>query len=496
MFVWSVSGLGDKKKGTIRHWFQAGWFAFTNGYLRGYTSGKIFTGNTKALCVPGLNCYSCPGAVGACPIGSLQAVLGSPSYKISLYVFGFLAMFGVLFGRLVCGWMCPFGLFQDLLYKIKVKGKKKNLPGHKYLRYLKYIILVLMVIILPMFIVNSSGMGQPWFCEWICPSGILLGGIPLTILNEGLREAIGARFIWKLIVLILIIIGSIWFYRPFCKYLCPLGAIYGFFNPVSGYRLVVDKDKCIKCGACQKACGMDIKTWENPNSVECIRCGDCMRACPKGAIESTWAKVRAHAVSKCFVDDTVIEKSENAASKKYAVFGALCVIEGAVAGYITIVSGLIRQAMLRVEMTVYNDLGYYAFIPPIMNTAAAMIILVTGLYVLVHRNENFDGKGITHKLLIGYISFLLTIAAYLIIGLAGGSETLGRCIAINLYAVMGAMIIMIVTPLLMAMSDNLRVSSGKDETKTAGRNQGFVILSVICVILLLLAVFIHYAFNS
>ena len=115
-----------KKQSRTRTWFQAAWFAVTNGYLRGYTSGKIFAGGTKRICVPGLNCYSCPGAFGSCPIGSLQAVLDSRNYKISLYVFGFLTVFGVLFGRLVCGWMCPFGLVQDLLYKIKTKFKKKT----------------------------------------------------------------------------------------------------------------------------------------------------------------------------------------------------------------------------------------------------------------------------------------------------------------------------------------------------------------------------------
>ena len=132
----------QKKQSRTRAWFQAAWFAVTNGYLRGYTSGKIFDGATKRLCVPGLNCYSCPGAFGACPIGSLQAVLDSRNYKISLYVFGLLTAFGVLFGRLVCGWMCPFGFVQDLFYRIRTKFKKKNLPGHKYLRYVRFVLLI------------------------------------------------------------------------------------------------------------------------------------------------------------------------------------------------------------------------------------------------------------------------------------------------------------------------------------------------------------------
>ena len=82
------------------------------------------------------------------------------------------------------------------------------------------------------------------------------------------------------------------YYRPFCKYLCPLGAVYGWFNPIALYRLRVDEDKCVKCSACQKACGMDIPVWEKPNSVECIRCGDCRAVCPTGAIEATAERFR------------------------------------------------------------------------------------------------------------------------------------------------------------------------------------------------------------
>lgn len=279
----------DKKKSSnrFRHWFQAAWFALTNGYAKGFLEGKIYTGSTKTVCVPGLNCYSCPGAVGSCSIGSLQAVLDSQKFTFSCYIFGFLMAFGVLFGRLICGWMCPFGLVQDLLHKIPVFHKIKNLPGHKILKWLKYVILVVFVLLLPSIIVNIAGMGSPWFCEYICPSGTLFGGIPLVIMNKGLQQAVGFRFAWKVLLLLAIVILSVKAYRPFCKYLCPLGAIYGLFNPISFYRFKVDELKCIKCGACQKACGMDIKVWEKPNSMECIRCGNCKAVCPKGAITST-----------------------------------------------------------------------------------------------------------------------------------------------------------------------------------------------------------------
>lgn len=261
--------------------------ALTNGYVKGFVTGKIYTGPFKKVCVPGLNCYSCPGAIGSCPVGSLQAVLDSPLYKASLYVFGLLSMFGVVFGRFICGWMCPFGFVQDLLYKIPVRRKRRNLPGHKRLKYLRYVVLALFVLILPSVVTDVTGTGKPWFCEYICPSGTLFAGIPLLITNKALRSATGFLFSWKMLILLSIIFLSILVYRPFCKYLCPLGAFYGLFNPVSVYRLKIDENLCDSCRVCQDVCPMDIRTFQTPNSTECIRCGKCMQACPHGAISSS-----------------------------------------------------------------------------------------------------------------------------------------------------------------------------------------------------------------
>lgn len=283
--------MGDtmkKQSNWYRAWFQAAFFAITNGYWRGFTSGKIYTGATKTVCVPGLNCYSCPGALFSCPIGSLQAVLNDRSFYFSCYVLGLMAAFGVLFGRLICGWLCPFGFVQDLIYKIPLGSKIKNMPGHNKLRYLRYVILAVFVIILPMTVLNIAGLGSPWFCEFICPSGTLFAGIPLVFMNKSMQAIIGWRFWWKMSILLLVLLLSLRYYRPFCKYVCPLGAFYGFFNGVSFYRFTVDQSKCIHCSACQKSCGMDIKVWENPNSPDCIRCGNCKAVCPTKAITSTW----------------------------------------------------------------------------------------------------------------------------------------------------------------------------------------------------------------
>ncbi|MEF9971180.1 MAG: 4Fe-4S binding protein [Clostridia bacterium] len=254
----------------------------TNSHIVGFFSGKIFKGNLKAVCVPGLNCYSCPGAAGSCPIGSLQAVIGSSKFQFSYYIVGIMILFGVLFGRLVCGFLCPFGWFQELLHKIPTK--KFSTKKLHLLTYLKYVILGLFVIVLPMTLMNEVGMGDPWFCKWLCPAGILEGAIPLALFDSGIRAALGALFAWKSCLLLGIVTLSLFFYRPFCKWLCPLGAFYALFNKLSFYRFHIDKEKCTSCGACARACKMDVVVYKTPNSPECIRCGDCISSCPKGAI--------------------------------------------------------------------------------------------------------------------------------------------------------------------------------------------------------------------
>lgn len=267
-------------KAIKRKLIQIAAFGFTNPYLGNFRDGKIYTGSWKKFCNPGLNCYSCPAASYACPIGALQAVGGSMNYNFSFYVVGFLLAIGVIFGRLICGYVCPFGLLQELLYKIPFP--KSKLP--KWTTYIKYVVLVIFVLILPVAVTNYMGIGKPAFCEFICPAGTLEGGIPLLSTHSELRQTIGHIFSIKITILILILLGTLSVYRFFCKTLCPLGAIYGLLNKISLYHLEIDKTLCVNCGKCSKVCQMDVDPVKTPDSMECIRCGACAAACPVNAL--------------------------------------------------------------------------------------------------------------------------------------------------------------------------------------------------------------------
>ncbi len=260
-----------------------------NGYALGFRKGKIFTGRSKAVCVPVLNCYSCPGALGSCPIGALQTSLGGAGRRFPFYVLGLLMLFGIVLGRAVCGLLCPFGLVQDLLHKIPVPKLKVPPALDRPARYLKYAVLLVLVVLLPALAVTGAGVAVPYFCKYLCPAGTLEGGIPLMLADPALRGLAGALFNWKALVLLVILAASALIHRPFCKYLCPLGAFYSLFNRFSFYRMELDKSACVGCKQCERSCPMDVEVTKNINGGECIRCGKCKAVCPTGAIASGFA---------------------------------------------------------------------------------------------------------------------------------------------------------------------------------------------------------------
>lgn len=255
-------------------------FGLNNIHAGHFLTGKLYTGPWKNFCHPGLYCYSCPACGTSCPLGALQAVTGSMQFDFSFYVVGFLMAMGVLLGRFICGFLCPFGLIQELLHKIPLK--KLGLPP--WMKYIKYGILVVFVLLWPILITNIVGMGDPAFCQYICPAGTLSAALPLLAADEALRSTAGFLFAWKAFLLVVVLVFCVMVYRFFCRVMCPLGAIYGLFNRISFYRLTIDQEKCIHCGKCEKACLMDVNPVKTPDSPECIRCGACAQACPTGAI--------------------------------------------------------------------------------------------------------------------------------------------------------------------------------------------------------------------
>ena len=253
-----------------------------NSYFKGFKEGIIYRGKLKSICFPGLNCYSCPGAYTSCPIGSFQALAAGIKHQISLYVLGFLMLIGTIGGRFICGWICPFGLFQELLYKVPIK----KISMKKVFGYGKYFFLIVFVIIMPIIFTDEIGLGSPYFCKLICPAGTLEAGIPLALTNSAIRGAVGILYYWKLLLLGILIVFSMMISRPFCRAVCPLGAIYSLFNKISFYSMDVDQSKCIKCDICKDNCPVDIRIYENPDSTECVRCGKCVKKCPTKAIKS------------------------------------------------------------------------------------------------------------------------------------------------------------------------------------------------------------------
>ncbi|MFZ5799168.1 MAG: 4Fe-4S binding protein [Desulfobulbus sp.] len=272
----------------VRKMVQTLWVFLVNGFWGFPLTRNIYQGPLKVICSPGLNCYSCPASTTYCPLGSLQQLLlgirfslETGNYYLGTFVVGSMGLLGAAFGRFICGWVCPFGLVQELLHKIP----SVKLPVPKILTWLKYGFLALFVVIFPLVLVDEFGLGAPWFCKYVCPAGTLEAGIPMVLLQPDLKQTIGWIYWNKIGILALFVIWSIVSSRPFCRTTCPLGAFYGLFNRHRLIRLQFNAENCTQCKACHRVCPMGIHFNETPHSPECISCLRCMtQACNFGAI--------------------------------------------------------------------------------------------------------------------------------------------------------------------------------------------------------------------
>ena len=273
-----------------------------NAHVKGFVQGDIYTGTLKMTCVPGLNCYSCPGAVGGCPLGALQNAVASSGSRAPTYILGILMLYGLMLGRTICGFLCPFGLLQELLHKLSTPKIRKGRTT-RWLSYIKYALLILLVIVIPL-LYSLQSLPLPAFCKYICPAGTLEGAVGLLSHpdNADKYPMLGLLFTRKMLILLAVIAACIFLYRAFCRFLCPLGAIYGLFSKVAVIGVRVEANKCIDCGRCIRHCKMDIR---KVGDHECIHCTECIDACPTGAIT-----FRAGRVVLCQKADAEVDKPQ------------------------------------------------------------------------------------------------------------------------------------------------------------------------------------------
>ncbi|MEF8847691.1 MAG: 4Fe-4S binding protein [Candidatus Thermoplasmatota archaeon] len=247
-------------------------------------------GVKTGFCYPFFYCNSCPAATSACPLRALEVSIfkGSLKWKLLVFPLMIIGFFGVLTGRAICGWACPIGLLQRGTGRIARKFKNNSIfrkigdhPFEKYARYLKYVVLLGLVFFTTAFI--------GFMFTDICPIGILTGTIPTLIIYPG--EYVPNVFFWfavSIFILFLVLIFTV--ERGWCRYFCPLGALFAPFNKVS-YLHVSKADgkdfekECLKCFACSDVCPMGIDVTKMNRSPECILCGKCVEVCPRNLLE-------------------------------------------------------------------------------------------------------------------------------------------------------------------------------------------------------------------
>jgi ferredoxin-type protein NapH len=232
-----------------------------------FLTSRLYTGKLKSIPFPIMNCYACPASLYSCPIGTLSHFFVIS--KIPLLTLGIISAVSASFGRWICGWVCPFGLIQDLLNKIP--SVKFDLP--KPFVYLKYLMLIFGVILLPYFF------KEHYFCM-VCPTGTIEAGVYWVAVSSMIANMAGAFFLFKLAFGSMFLYGSIFIKRPFCRYVCPLGALFSLFNKLSIVDFKVDRENCIECNLCKKSCPVNYPIYEDPNSPACLRCLNCVRVCP------------------------------------------------------------------------------------------------------------------------------------------------------------------------------------------------------------------------
>lgn len=183
----------------------------------------------------------------------------------------------LLFGRFFCGWMCAFGTLGDLLYLFSNKVLKISIHVNekvdRVLKYIKYVILCFIIIaIWSMKFIDTSSL-SPWDAF-----GSLVTFRKLPDFSFVITE-----FTVGFLLLLTIIGASLFVERFFCRYICPLGAVFTIISKFRFIHIKKPTGQCGSCKACTKHCAMGIPLYQNDTvkSGECISCLKCIDICPR-----------------------------------------------------------------------------------------------------------------------------------------------------------------------------------------------------------------------
>ena len=210
-----------------------------------------------SVCGPVFHCYSCPLATFACPIGVLANF--SAIHVFPFVAVGTLVIFGVLLGSFVCGWVCPFGLLQDMIGRIPTP--KFELPV--WMGNLRYVVLAVFVLAIPFW----YGEEHPLFFCSLCPAGALEAALPNGSWPNTAKTTITA----------LVLVAMFFKRRPWCTVFCPLGAIYGLLNRVSVFFVQFHPELCTDCDLCRGRCPCGGIAERRAGEHRCVRCLACVQ---------------------------------------------------------------------------------------------------------------------------------------------------------------------------------------------------------------------------
>ncbi|MDD4954677.1 MAG: 4Fe-4S binding protein [Candidatus Omnitrophica bacterium] len=213
---------------------------------RGFVQLAVFTlSEIGFICNSGIPCSNCLLSFGVCPIGALQRIAFIPGSTYIVLIS--LAVIGVIFGALTCGWLCPVGFIQDILHSLRIKKIKIT----NKLKIIRNFILFIAVILI--------------FLE-----------LRFNLLS---KNRIGIFEETTIFLGFALLLFAVFIKRPLCRIICPIGLIYGKLNSISPIKVNLDVNRCSGCSNCAKVCICDIEPRSQVNNDSCAKCFNCVKAC-------------------------------------------------------------------------------------------------------------------------------------------------------------------------------------------------------------------------